>query len=90
MLDIGKGDEPDAVLFGVVRFEPGGDRRVADTMITFDSPTAADLFAIEHGWSDYQVTPLRFFVTEIRPPAGSRMYLDAVLARMVESRDRRR
>jgi hypothetical protein len=90
MLDMGGGGEADAVLFGIVRFEPGGGRRVRDTVITFDSPAAADLFAIEQGWSDeYEVCPLRFFVHELRPPTGARMNLDAVLGRVAESRRHR-
>jgi hypothetical protein len=77
--------EPDdgAVLFGVVRFEPGGERRVSETVITFCSAGAADRFARDQGWDDYQVTPLRFFVNTapVRPPAGAASYLADVLAR---------
>ncbi|EFC83294.1 hypothetical protein [Parafrankia sp. EUN1f] len=69
MFDKGSGGGPHPLLFGVVRFEAGGDRLVRDTVITFNEPTTADLFAIENGWHDYQVTPLRFFVHDLRPPA---------------------
>ncbi len=69
-----------AVLYGVVRFEQGDERRVRDTTITFDSPAAAELFAVESGWHDFQVTPLFFFVDNATAPAG-RMLLGAALAR---------
>jgi hypothetical protein len=80
------GHEPDAVLFGIVRFGPDGDRQVADTVITFDSAASANLFAIENGWADgeYQVTPLRFFVTELRRPVGSRTHLDDAVSRLLQ------
>ncbi len=71
------------LLYGVVRFEPGEERRVRDTTITFDSPGSAELFAVEQGWHDYQVTPLFFFVDNVATPAGSRMLLDGALARAV-------
>ncbi|WP_241255547.1 hypothetical protein [Candidatus Protofrankia californiensis] len=70
-------------LWGVVRFEPGEERRVRDTMITFDSAASADLFAIEHGWHDYQVTPLFFFVENVSRQVGGRRQLEAALARAV-------
>lgn len=69
----GNGAKPDAVVFGVVRFEAGGDRQITDAVITFDSPGSADVFAIEQGWQDYQVTPLQFVATDLRPPTGGRM-----------------
>ncbi|WP_239393636.1 hypothetical protein [Frankia sp. CiP3] len=69
------------VLYGVVRFEPGGERQVRDTTITFDSPASAELFAVESGWHDYQVTPLFFFVDTVPAPAAGRMLLGAALAR---------
>jgi hypothetical protein len=75
---------PEALLYGVVRFESGVTRRVRDIVITFDSVESADRFALEHGWGeDYQVAALRFFVEElpVTPPAGSRLYLDRALAR---------
>ncbi|WP_163551162.1 hypothetical protein [Candidatus Frankia alpina] len=53
-----------AVVYGVVRFAPGGNRQVADVMITFVSASAADDFAAEQGWPEYEVAPLRFFVHE--------------------------
>ncbi len=81
--DDGAGDGRLAVLYGVVRFEPGGDRRVRDTTITFDSPAAAELFAVESGWHDYQVCPLFFFVDTATAPAAGRMLLGAALARSV-------
>ncbi|WP_165486224.1 hypothetical protein [Frankia sp. Cppng1_Ct_nod] len=71
------------VLWGVVRFEPGDGRRVRDTTITFDSAGSAELFALEQGWGDYQITPLFFFVENVVPPAGSRMVLDAALTRTI-------
>ncbi len=71
------------VLWGVVRFEPGAERRVRDTMITFDSAASADLFAIENGWHDYQVTPLFFFVENVSRQVGGRSQLEAALARAV-------
>ncbi len=76
--------QPGALLFGLVRFEPGVTRRVHDIVITFDSVESADRFALDHGWGeDYQVAPVRFFVDElpVTPPAGSRLYLDRALAR---------
>ncbi|WP_322756428.1 hypothetical protein [Frankia sp. Cas3] len=81
--DDGAGDDRLAVLYGVVRFEPGDDRRVRDTTITFDSPAAAELFAVESGWHDYQVCPLFFFVNTVTAPATGRMLLGAALARSV-------
>ncbi|WP_462184058.1 hypothetical protein [Frankia sp. AgKG'84/4] len=56
--------EQEAVLYGVVRFTPGGDRQVLDIVITFASAAAADGFATERGWADYEVAPARFFVHE--------------------------
>ncbi|KPM54777.1 hypothetical protein ACG83_15200 [Frankia sp. R43] len=82
----GSGGEPGPVLFGVVRFEAGGDRRVQDTVITFNEPTAADLFAIEHGWHDYQVTPLRFFVHDLRPQAVDLARFDDLATRFADRR----
>jgi hypothetical protein len=81
MADIVTGRESDAVLYGVARFAPDEGRMVEETVITFDSPASADLFAIERGWSDYQVTPLRFFISPVFPQAGSHLYLDAALSR---------
>ncbi|MCM3923096.1 hypothetical protein ND748_15670 [Frankia sp. AiPs1] len=56
-------DRP-AVVYGVVRFAPGGSRQVADVVITFVSASAADDFAAEQGWPEYEVAPVRFFVHE--------------------------
>ncbi len=81
--DGANGDERLPVLYGVVRFEPGDERRVRDTTITFDSPAAAELFAVESGWHDYQVTALFFFVDNASAPAAGRMLLGAALARSV-------
>lgn len=53
-----------AVVYGVVRFTPGGNRQVADVVITFASASAADAFAAEQGWPEYEVAPVRFFVHE--------------------------
>ncbi|WP_322770215.1 hypothetical protein, partial [Frankia sp. Cr1] len=80
------GDGRIPVLYGVVRFEPGEERRVRDTTITFDSPAAAELFAVElfaveSGWDDYQVCPLFFFVDTATAPAAGRVLLGAALAR---------
>jgi uncharacterized repeat protein (TIGR03917 family) len=58
-----------AVLFAVVRREPGGGNLVRDAVVSFESPVAADLFAVEAGWSDYQVCELRFLVDELPSPA---------------------
>lgn len=83
MADTGEG-QPDALLFGVVRFEPGVTRRVQDIVITFDSRESADRFALDRGWGeDYHVAPVRFFVEElpVTPPAGSRLHLDRALER---------
>ncbi len=83
------GHERTPVLWGVVRFEPGEERRVRDTTITFDSAGAAELFALEQGWGDYQITPLLFFVDAVVPPPGSRLVLDAALARSMRRSDDR-
>ncbi|ONH37512.1 hypothetical protein BL254_03335 [Protofrankia sp. BMG5.30] len=80
-VDDGEGEGRSAVLYGVVRFESGDERRVRDTTITFDSPAAAELFALESGWHDFQVTPLFFFVDSVTAPAAGRMLLGAALAR---------
>ncbi len=79
----GNPDERLPVLYGVVRFESGDERRVRDTTITFDSPGSAELFAVESGWHDYQVTALFFFVDNASAPAAGRMLLGAALARSV-------
>ncbi|ABD10516.1 hypothetical protein ThrDRAFT_02310 [Frankia casuarinae] len=88
MFDRGSGGDPGPPLFGIVRFEPGGDRRVRDTVITFPGATAADLFAIEQGWHDYQVTSLRFFVHDVRPAAvdWTRYRSDDLAARFADRR----
>ncbi len=77
------------VLYGVVRFEPGDERRVRDTTITFDSPASAELFAVESGWHDYQVTPLFFFVDNATAPAAGQMLLGAALTRSMRRADGR-
>ncbi|WP_242606221.1 hypothetical protein [Protofrankia symbiont of Coriaria ruscifolia] len=87
--DGGASDERMPVLYGVVRFEPGDERRVRDTTITFDSPASAELFAIESGWHDFQVTPLFFFVDTVTAPAAGRMLLGAALARSMRRADGR-
>lgn len=81
--DAGGGEDPGRLLFGIVRFDPGKERRVRDTLISFDTATAADLLVIREQWTDdYQVTPLRFVVPEqLRPPAGARLPLDEMVAR---------
>jgi len=56
------------VVYGIVRFAPGGDRQVLDIVITFATAAAADDYAAGLGWSDYEVAPARFFVRE-RPSA---------------------
>ncbi len=81
--DGGNTDERLPVLYGVVRFEPGDERRVRDTTITFDSPASAELFAVESGWHDYQVCPLFFFVDTATAPAAGRVLLGAALARSI-------
>ncbi|WP_250289495.1 hypothetical protein [Frankia sp. CiP1_Cm_nod1] len=81
--DDGNAEERPSVLYGVVRFEPGGERRVRDTTITFDSAASAEVFAVESGWHDYQVTPLFFFVDRVTAPAAGRLLLGAALARSV-------
>ncbi|KLL09541.1 hypothetical protein FrCorBMG51_24195 [Protofrankia coriariae] len=80
-MDGGATDVRMPVLYGVVRFEPGEERRVRDTTIAFDSPASAELFAVESGWSDFQVTPLFFFVDSVTAPTAGRLLLDAALAR---------
>ncbi len=72
------------VLYGVVRFDSGENRRVRDTTITFGSAESAELFAIENGWHDYQVTPL-FFFTDVAAMVGTGMSLDVALARAAYS-----
>lgn len=49
---------PEALLYGVVRFESGVTRRVRDIVITFDSVESADRFALEHGWARITRLPL--------------------------------
>lgn len=78
-----QGPTQDAVLFGVVRFEAGGSRRVRDTVITFRSAADADSFAVERGWSDYQVTPLRFFVEERSAGQGDWMMIGGKVEHLV-------
>ncbi len=85
-VDTADGEERDErvpVLYGVVRFEPGEERRVRDTTIAFDSPRSAELFAVESGWHDFQVCPLFFFVDTVTMPAAGRVLLGAALARSV-------
>ncbi len=77
------GDGRLSMLYGVVRFEAGEERRVRDTTITFDSSASAELFAVESGWDAYQVCPLFFFVDTATAPAAGRMLLGAALARSV-------
>ncbi len=72
------------VLYGVVRFDSGENRRVRDTTITFGSAESAELFAIENGWHDYQVTPL-FFFTDVAAMVGTGMSLDVASARAAYS-----
>ncbi|WP_239333558.1 hypothetical protein [Frankia sp. CiP3] len=66
------------VLYGVIRFESGETRQIRDATVTFGSAESAELFAVENGWHDYQVTPLFFFV-DIAATAGIRMSPDAAL-----------
>jgi hypothetical protein len=54
------------LVFAAVRLEAGPGRPVRDVTVAFESPAAADLFAIESGWADYVVCPLWFFTD--RPP----------------------
>ncbi|WP_101833900.1 hypothetical protein [Frankia canadensis] len=86
----GGGLDPDALMFGVVRFQPGDGRQVRDVFGAFDSPAAADLFVVERRWTDdYQVSALRLAVPEaLRPPAGSRLALDHLAARYPNRRRR--
>lgn len=60
-----------AVVYGLVRFEPGPGRMVRHVLVTFESAQAADLFAIENGWPDYQVTPIHFLVDQVPAPTAS-------------------
>jgi hypothetical protein len=53
--------EATGVLYGVVRFHAGSDRAVRDTVVTFATAEAAELFALENGWDDYEVSPIWFF-----------------------------
>jgi hypothetical protein len=56
-------------VYGVVRFEPGPERLVRDTVITFESARAADSYAVAQGWDDYAVCALRFLID--RPPIAA-------------------
>jgi hypothetical protein len=71
----------------VVRFEAGDERRIRDTTIMFDSPGAADVFAVDSGWHDYQVTPLFVFIDTATAPVAGRMLLGAALARSLRQAD---
>ncbi|SNQ50662.1 conserved hypothetical protein [Frankia canadensis] len=66
--DLMRDREQPAVVYGIVRFAPGGDRQVLDIVITFATAAAADGYAAGQGWADYEVAPARFFVRE-RPSA---------------------
>lgn len=82
----GRKNRSEPVLYGIVRFQPGGEQRVQDTVITFRSAAAADTFAVERGWSDYQVTPLRFLVEDEPPEGGMWMVHGEKLQHLVARR----
>jgi len=82
-VDDGGGGSAAPLVFGIVRFAPGGERRIVDTIITFESAASADSYARARGWADYAVTGVRFFLDlPLRPPVGSRLLLDAVQKRL--------
>jgi hypothetical protein len=61
----------------------GGGSADRRTVITFESVEPADAFAREQGWSAYEVTGVRFFLDlPVKPPAGSRLFLDALERRL--------
>jgi hypothetical protein len=80
-------DDQNSVLYGVVRFEPGEDRRVRDTTIVFDAPAAAELFAVDSGWCDYQVVPVFVVVDPVTAPVTGRILLGVALARSMRRAD---
>lgn len=49
-----------APLYGIVIHLPGARRTVAETVITFDSTASAEAFARAQGWTNYQVSQIRF------------------------------
>ncbi len=55
------------LVYAAVRLESSTERPVRDVTVAFESPAAADLFAVESGWADYVVCPLWFFADQ--PPA---------------------
>lgn len=52
-------DPPEALLYGVVRFE-GGRRSARNVVLAFENANAADEFASRSGFDDYLVVPLSF------------------------------
>lgn len=78
----------EAVAFGVVRFEAGGSGLVRDTVLTFSSAADADRFAVDRGWSDYQVCPLRFLTESPPDPAAGWMVSGGPLDQVVSRRRR--
>jgi uncharacterized repeat protein (TIGR03917 family) len=80
MLDM-RGGGAGPVLFGVARFELG---EVRDVLIPFETAESAEAVAVEKGWSNYEVCPLRFVVREANRPADRRRLFEAELARAAE------
>ncbi|CAO5170329.1 conserved hypothetical protein [Frankia sp. AiPs1] len=82
------GLDPGGLSFGVVRFHPEPGRLVLDVHAPFDTPAAAELFVVEQRWGqDYQVCALRPVVPKaLRPPVGSRLPLDRLMARSLVRR----
>lgn len=93
--DSGNGSNREPVMYGVVRFGPGGDPVIAEVVISFSTQAAANLHAIEQRWGDCEVTPLRYwFVTDDPPqtdltPQASRLYLRSRSVQRSERRDTR-
>jgi hypothetical protein len=71
------------LVFGIVRFADAEGRRIVDTIIMFESAESADSYARGQGWAHYAVTGVRFFLDlPVRPPEGSRLFLDALQRRL--------
>ncbi len=70
---MGTGDKPGGLLFGAARFEPGGIGLIRETVAAFRSAVDANRYATEQGWTDYQVSPLRFLVDSAPSDDGWRL-----------------
>ncbi len=62
-------DRRSGLLFGAVRFEPGGNGLIREAVVAFRSAADADRYATEQGWAEHQVCLLRFLVGA--PPADN-------------------